>query len=175
MFSNFTPTLRFKSLTVHFDFMLTELEEGPVKNWYVKHSRLDELYSLAESSASSGYTLDPISGLLFRKLFSDETIKKLGHTVLGIIFPRPTDLHYHPDVNEAISVIKGRGLLFTRLGNSPDTETLFPDKNFLIPKNVPHAFRPFQGEYLEIILACSGILDTNKEVQLERFDRLTVI
>ena len=154
--------------------MAIELEDGPVKSWYVEHSQLDELYSLAERREPFGYILDPKSGLLFKKLYSDETIQRLGYTVLGIIFPRPTDLHYHPDVDEAISVVRGAGLLFTRSDNFPNIESLFPNKNFLIPKNTPHAFKPYQSEFLEIILACSGILDTSKEVQLERFDKLTI-
>jgi hypothetical protein len=156
-----------------------KLENGPIKEWYIKNSQVERLYKFAKIVEPYGYTLDPKSGLLFAHPFSDDIIRTLGYTVLQIIFPRPTDLHYHPDVAEAISTLSGKGKLFkqthpihTLFPKEFKYETLTQGKSSIIPVNTPHAFVPSDGEYLEILLNCTANLDTQKEVTVRTFDKL---
>lgn len=155
--------------------MTMELEDGPVKAWYVKTSKLDSLYSLARKMLPSGYVLDKKSGLLVKELFCEPTTVNLGHTTVAIIFPRPTDLHYHPDVDEAISVVGGSGMVYTRDDRGVEKrQRYYPVSDGFIPRNVPHSIRPYNSDFVEIIVSCSGILDMSKEVCVERFDELTI-
>jgi len=146
------------------------MEDGPVKNWYKNNVNPSFLNQLVEKNESHGYKLDTKSGLLFKSPYSNEVIKRLGYTVVDIIFPRPVDLHHHEDVDEALRVVEGMGVLYTRSENGGKEESLCAGREVYVPKNVSHSFRPDRNSSLTVRLACSGILDSNKEICEKRFD-----
>ncbi len=150
--------------------IIERIKDGPIKKWYRNNVNLNFLNTLVTESEEDGYILDPNSGLLIRKVYSDEIMKNLGYTIVDIIFPRPVDLHHHEDVDEALRVVGGSGILYTRIGNSVEEKSLSPKTEVYIPKRVSHSFRPYYYDYLKIRLACSGILNPTKEVCEERFD-----
>ena len=154
--------------------VLDRIDNKEVLEWYQSNVAYNFLNELVNNAEQKGYSLDPNSGLLFRKPFSDETIKKLGVTVLDIIFPRPTDFHYHEDISEAISVTDGKGSLYWSIPglNFPNVkEDLKIESKHYIEKRLPHGFSPDpETGFLEIKLICSGIFNPEKEVCLQKFN-----
>ncbi len=143
-----------------------------IREWYQRN--LDPLFlrKLVEEAEKEGYSFDTNSGLLFRKVYSDSVIKRLGYTVLDIIFPRHTDLHYHKDVDEAIKVVKGEGFAYVEDEDYVSIEVIHQGSEIYIPKKTLHLFSPFENNCLEIRLACSGIFDPKQEVCVEKFEKL---
>jgi mannose-6-phosphate isomerase-like protein (cupin superfamily) len=149
---------------------ISSVRNRRVREWYKKNVNPKFLDVLVERAERDGYVLDPDSGLLIKRLYSDETIKRLGFTVVNIIFPRPVDLHYHEDVDEALLVVKGKGLLYIQREEDFEKRELYQGTNIFVPKGMAHSFRPDTGAFLEIMVACSGIIDPKKEVCVEAFD-----
>ncbi|MBW3011236.1 cupin domain-containing protein [Candidatus Woesearchaeota archaeon] len=119
-----------------------------------------------------GYTWNKEAGLLLRQDFPDGILENLGQTVLDIIFPRPSDLHHHEDVDEAVLVLDGSGEFQVETASKKIIVTLEKGKSVYIPKGSCHAFRPDKGKHLEIMLITKGgILDERCEVQHTRFDQ----
>ena len=148
--------------------VVEQLSEGPIKNWYKK--AINEglwLRGIVEQYEQMGYKLDFNSGLMFKHPYSQETIENLGYTVLDIVFPRPVDEHLHKDVDEAFSVINGKGEFYLENALTP----LEIGSEIYVPVNTPHRFKPYGNYALEIRIACSGILDSEKEEQITRFDK----
>jgi len=146
-----------------------------VREWYSSHVNSSFLKNMIDHAENDGYNLDTESGLLTREPFSKETTNVLGYTALDIIFLRPTDLHYHKDVDEAIFVEDGKGLV---VFEDFDYDTikvfrnkLYRGKSIIIGKQTNHAFRPDKGNFLEVRVSCSGILDPEKEVCMIPFDK----
>ncbi|MBI3623221.1 hypothetical protein HY212_04045 [Candidatus Pacearchaeota archaeon] len=145
-----------------------ELEPGPVQDWYKKHTHSMVMNDLASSLTSEGYTLNPESGLFMRPLFRLD----LKYTLIDIVLMRPTDLHYHKDVEETVRVIYGGGLALTGGGEFPECVELGKGDEVALDKNEHHAFRPNKGTYLELRIACDGTLDPEKEICVQRFDQV---
>lgn len=151
---------------------IERLEDGPVKEWYKNNIDVFILYTIVNQAEQNGYTLDPKSGLLIRNVYSDTIIKNLGYTIVDIIFPRPVDLHHHEDVDEALRIVDGEGVLHRYEKGTEIRGALCPGDERYIPKGMSHSFRPTRKNgFLEIRLACSGILNPEKEVCEERFDK----
>ena len=145
------------------------IEPGPVQEWYRKYMDSNYLNYTVSEAEKNGYILDPKSGLLIRGIFN-VIADQLPYTLLDIIFPRPVDLHHHEDVNEALRVLRGSGYIYQRSGNRIIERGIYPGCETFIPKGESHTFRPYKNAFLEMRLACSGKLDSNKEVCEERFD-----
>lgn len=150
--------------------MLRRMGEGDVKEWYKKHMTIYLFNRIVNEAADRGYELDPKSGLLIKQVYPEDIIKNLGHTVVDIIFPRPTDLHFHKDVDEAIYIEYGSGSMYIQEKKSFKIINLYRGSTVFIPRNRLHAFRPDKENALEVRLECSGILDPKKEICKERFD-----
>lgn len=157
--------------------IINTLKDGPIKKWYENNITSFMFDFEVNRAIERGYNLDTKSGLLFRGVYSNQIIKQLGNTIIDILFLRPVDLHHHEDVHEALKVIDGKGDLYMCKGNSAGglvignwEETLYQGKEVYIPKNWSHSFRPNKEDFLEIRVACSGILDPSKEVCEKRFD-----
>lgn len=149
-----------------------KIQNKRIKNWYEKNFDPALLSFLINDYQDKGFILDPESGLLFRS-FSDKTTEKIGRTVLEIVFPRPVDLHYHKDVDEALYITDGKGLLTKATGPSNirySNEEISKGDEIYIPKGVEHSFRPDKGDALEIKIACTGILNPSEEVCVKPFD-----
>lgn len=160
---------------------LDRIENKQVRNWYENNINPSVLNYTVDSSEEKGYKLDPRSGLLIRNVYTDKTIKNLGHTIVDIIFPRPVDLHHHEDIDEALYIIDGKGegriiiqthhiQTYPTKGIKIEEITLCSGKELYIPKGFSHTFRPEKDNFLEIRLACSGILDSKKEICERKFD-----
>lgn len=110
----------------------------------------------------------------------------MDRTILDIVFARPVDLHYHEDVGEKLSVVSGNGALIlgNEFGESKERfcpaliignefgeseEKFCSGSEVYIPVNKVHSFRPDKNDFLEIRVDCTGILDPNKEVCVQRF------
>jgi len=150
--------------------VIDRIEPGPVQEWYRNNSDTNSLNRIVSDAEVDGYSLNPKSGLLFRKVYSDQTIERLGYTILDIVFPRPVDLHFHEDVDEALNVLNGEGYFWRVKKLSRAKESVFPGNELYIPKRCVHTFTPVRNGFLEMRLACSGKLDPEKEIQIERFD-----
>lgn len=144
------------------------LSEGHVREWYKKHTHPIIVNNMATSLESEGYKLDPESGLFTRPLFG----VTLPYTLTDIAITRPTDFHYHEDVNESVKVLRGRGALISDLGSQRYRESLEKGFEGLLPTRQAHAFRPNKDTYLELRVVCHGVLDPKREICLIRFDRV---
>ncbi len=140
------------------------LENGSVKNWYRRNADPAYLDHVLNEAEKDGYKLDTNSGLLFRQVYSGETIKLLGHSIIDIIFLRPVDVHCHRDIDEAFHVIDGFGSLYYFDGKKEELKPLQKGDEIFVPKNAMHSFRPNMNDGLEIRVACSGIFDPKEEV-----------
>ena len=150
--------------------VIDRIEPGPVQEWYRNNSDTNSLNRIVSDAEADGYILNPKSGILFRNLYSDEIIERLGYSIVEIIFPRPVDLHLHEDVGEAFNVVNGEGYFYRVKKLSRHKLPVFPGKELYIPKGCVHTFTPVRNGFLEMRLACSGKLDPEKEIQIERFD-----
>lgn len=162
--------------------LLNSIANKKVKDWYNKHIDSASFFSIVNNAKQRGYNLDPNSGLFFRFPYSEETINKIGRTIIDIIFPRPTDFHYHEDVDEALYVVSGEGAFcgkgafhinqskeeYSKLGEIGIE--LSKGDEIYIPKKVVHTLGPHLDDSLEIRLVCSGIFDPKKEVCISPFD-----
>ncbi len=146
---------------------MVSIEDKAIKKWYKENLDSTFLGIIVWKANRNGYVLDNKSGLLFRNVYSDEIIKRLNYTIIDIIFPRPIDLHYHKDVDEAFRVLNGEGVFCM---HDSVENTLHKGKQLFVPKNVLHSFMPNKDDFLEIRVACSGILDPAQEVCEKRFD-----
>ena len=152
--------------------IINRIENERIRRWYEKNWDAVILNSLIEDYEKDGFSFDSESGLLFRG-FSDKTIRNIGRTIIDIVFPRPVDLHYHKDVDEAIYIVKGNGLIIKSIGPQHirySEEEISEGKEFYIPRGAEHSFRPDKGYALEIKLACSGILNPSEEICVSHFD-----
>ncbi|MEK6945395.1 MAG: hypothetical protein AABW63_01240 [Nanoarchaeota archaeon] len=141
------------------------LENEHVIRWYDEHCLISNINGMAKDLESRGYTADPKSGLFFRKLFSEEFLQKMSQTIIDVGFLRPTDVHFHEDVNEFVKVIGGKGYVFSKYKgeiSTPDISS-FNESEVEIPKGRRHAFSPSRNGFLELRVVCDGILDSNKE------------
>jgi mannose-6-phosphate isomerase-like protein (cupin superfamily) len=148
---------------------LNVLEEGPVKAWYKKHLMGFDLDGSASGFEQQGYTLDSKSGLLTRPHFDEGTTRLLGYTLIDLVLLRPTDFHYHPEMEEGIRVLGGRGLMILDPANNHG-RTLKEGDLFFISQGTKHAFRPNKGGFLEIEVACTKIYTPDQEVCVTSFD-----
>lgn len=145
------------------------IENKLIYNWYYNNVNFGDLdMRIRNSEEREGYVLDTKSGLLIKKLFSDEVTENLGQTILKIKFPRPVDYHYHKDVAETFYVERGEGVFYSQDRNL--YSEIAPGKSFHVPKNTRHSFMPKKKGVLEMLIVCSGVLDPAKEVCVKRFD-----
>nr|MBA4405348.1 hypothetical protein [Nanoarchaeum sp.] len=140
--------------------VVDRIVEGAVKRWYQINSDPALLNMIVRNAEEEGYVLDPNSGLLFRDVNSEELS-------IDIIFPRPTDFHYHKDVHENIEVLSGKGIF---INHGHEAEYFGPGKEISVPHYWNHAFRPSKHGALEVRVTCSGVWDPAQEVVIERFD-----
>lgn len=149
--------------------VLESIEDEQIKNWYKENTYPTFLGELVEENWERGYSLDLRSGLFFRRPYSEKIMKELGYTVADIIFPRPVNLHHHEDVGEALRVVRGKGVLYTRSETGGVEKSFCTGKEAYVPRGMTHSFRPDKNSFLEVRLACSGILDDKKEICEKRF------
>ncbi|UCD03690.1 MAG: hypothetical protein JSW73_04080 [Candidatus Woesearchaeota archaeon] len=147
-----------------------------IEEWYKENTKPGFLDQVVKDNKSNGYVLDKDSGLLIKQLHTPEELEELGYTERDIIFPRPTDYHFHPDVDETLTLLSGKGFSFEGelydLSKSPPTLVCFGGlvKKTVIPKEIKHMIIPKKGTTLELHLECSGILDPEKEELVRHFD-----
>lgn len=153
------------------DDFVERLNEGHVKEWYKKHVNPALLETGSRIAESRGYVLDPNSGLYVKSRFSEHISLRRKRTDISVIFMRPSDFHVHDSMDEAISVVGGRGSLF--LGNGYVT-ALDRGKELYLSAGVPHSFIPYNGHLLEIDVACSREYTPDQERQLVRFDKIPI-
>lgn len=149
--------------------VVDKIENAHIREWFRKNVQTRVLENIVNQFTKQGYELDPQTGLMFRDLFPEKILQELGSTVVDIVFTRPTDVHYHEDVNEAVYVLSGKGIFYMK-GGSPATRRLYSGCWAYVPVNAEHGFKP-TNRFLEIRLNCSGILDPEKEVIKHRFDK----
>lgn len=145
------------------------IKNRTVRKWYKENVDPLVLNDIVNRGIEKGYTLNPKTGLLIKEVYSKKTIKKIGHSVIDIIFPRPIDMHHHEDVDGALKIVNGEGVLhvYTNLSERP----LNKGDEVYIAKGVSHALRPNKNGFLEIRVTCSGILNPKKEICEMRFDK----
>lgn len=156
---------------------ITNLE---VKDWYLKNK--DSKFFLDYIAQSNPkFNFNPSNGLFFYDPTPEEDRKKLTQTVIQAIFPRPVDLHFHPDVNESLVVLDGTGIFLIAdnqkdyLSNNIQSRVLDPFQAINFPIGSVHTFSPKYGGFVRIHLVTSpGKLDTSKEVCITPFDELPV-
>ena len=166
--------------------IIDSIETPAVKSWYQKYLAeaklgvcgfVEEdtllLDYISKRTALDGYSFDTKSGLYIKQLFPKKILERLGHTDLNIIFPRPVDWHYHKDVGEALHVISGRGRMIMQIKGEamPRDAYMKSGSTFFVRQGDIHSFRPDKGDYLEMSLTCTGILDPEQEVCVTRFDK----
>jgi len=150
-------------------FEIDKIEDSSVKKWYYERIGASLFEELTKKEKEKGYILDKKSGLFLRYILPLDYQKNLGHTIIFIKFPRPTDFHLHHDVDECLIVWDGYGELYTQINDSKTEQSIMPGDKIMIPRLTPHAFRPDEGGPLEIMVVCSGILDPEKEECKKRF------
>jgi len=150
--------------------VIRRISNERIRKWYDGNIDHTFLHELVTRYNKEGYTFNYELGLMFRGQFSEDIISRLGYSIIDIIFPRPVDFHRHEDVDEALSVLKGNGALYIVEEGRDVQENFSPGKQVFVPKNTPHSFRPNKNDCLEIRLACSGILNPEKEICLQSFD-----
>lgn len=165
--------------------------DKPYRKWYKRNVDPDEMGNLVEYFQKKGYILDS-SGFMLRSEYPKKINPKTNQTTLDIIFTRPTDLHYHRDVSEFVTVLSGKAELerhqfqgiekyanpdFSKYDMSePELDIIEKRDWFISPPGEFHGYKPIRTKsdmppYLEIALICTGILNPEKEVCVERFDR----
>jgi len=156
---------------------------GPtdIIHWYLANpQRAIHFVDTCKKFESKGYRLDKRSGFLLRELYNDQNaIEKIGRTILDIVFTRPTNIHHHTDVEEAIHMESGEGLLYLFDKNTQKFEKYKLDATIpdivksikYIPVGIPHCFDTDVHNPLEIRLVCTGILKDENEITLRRFDK----
>lgn len=146
--------------------VIKRIDNEIIRRWYEKNWDLNELDKMVTQAEQNGFILNPKSGLLIKQLYTPEMIKNLGHTTIEIGFPRPVDLHYHNDVDEAMHVVNGKGIIYV----DGKYHLLCPGRSVYIPKNTAHSFAPSKNDILDLILTLSGIYDPQHEICIKRFD-----
>lgn len=148
---------------------IDKIEDLAIKEWYYKNLGYTLFNAFLEKAKEKDYVMDKKSGLFVKPAFSPENQERLGHSSVYIIFPRPVDLHYHEDVDEAFHVIEGTGYFYSQLEKSEREECIFPGREIYVPLGRYHSLMPNIGEYLEIRIECSGILNPKKEICVCKF------
>ncbi len=151
---------------------------GPVREWFLKNTpeRAVNFETICRLAQGRGYSLDQKSGLLLRNPYG-KLSSYLPYTIADIVFTRPSDLHQHKDVGEAIYVESGEGDLYLFSEHRQNfTGFCLDAKNAatrigFIPVGIPHCFATNEDNPLEIRLACTGILKDENEITLKRFDK----
>lgn len=154
--------------------IMSQMKDGTVKDWFDDNVEFDFLNKVVMAAEKRGFTLDTESGMLLRQVYDKYTRENLGYTIIDIITLRPVDVHRHKDVSEALYMVDGEGIILTEKKSTTlefYEHAIFPGKNFFIPVNTAHTFRPDKGESLEIRLACTGILNPKQEECIESFDK----
>jgi len=146
------------------------LNLGIIQDWYTKNRDPEQLDILLNKFKREEYCLDEKSGLFVKPHFNNRVARKLGYTIINLVFLRPSDYHVHNQMTEAIKVLNGRGKLITGSENKEE-EFLREGSQVYIEKGLPHAFCPCRSSFLEIEVACTEIYDKNQEVTLISFNR----
>lgn len=146
------------------------LEPGPAQEWYKRNNQGLDLDCWSGGFEQAGYLLDPKSGLLTRPHFDEKTTGLLGYTLIDLVFLRPTDLHYHPRMEEGIRVLGGGGLAIIDPANNGG-RSLKKGDLFFISRGIKHAFRPDKGGFLELEVACTRIYTPAEEETVVSFDQ----
>jgi len=150
--------------------------QTPYNQWYLADPvRISNLYNNFLHFKNKDYSLD-FNGFLIKNPYSIDVMRELKNTALNIVFTRPSDIHYHTDVGEAIYVESGKGELykFNKKTQKFDINYLRKGLSDFIPIGIPHCFSIDEQEdnnYLEIRLDCTGRLQDKNEITLKRFDQ----
>jgi len=154
--------------------VIDRLEDGPIKDWYTKNKDPSLLHKIVARAEEDGYKLDTKAGILLRPTFPELLCNTLGHTSIDIILLRPTDIHYHTDVDKFIRILDGEGNVI--ICSNPDNNfipiNLNAGQSYILPLNMLHAFRPEPNSFLEFHLECNGMLNPEKEIQVTPFDKV---
>jgi len=160
--------------------LIDSIETPHVRNWYQKYLSDSKLYIdksvllldyLSKRAVIDGYEFDAKSGLFIKEVFPEKIAKRVGRTIVNIIFPRPVDQHYHEDVGEAFYVISGNGA-FRKVGEGMFfSEPIQRGSTTFADVGEYHAFSPDPGDYLEMAIVCTGVMDFSKEKCVTRFDK----
>ena len=151
------------------DSVLVTLRAAGVTNrhlldWYKENLELSTLLRTTDYAYSQGYTFDPGSGLFIRYPFSEEDIVRIGRTIVDVIFLRPSDLHYHKDVDEVIRFRGGEGWWLKGLNRRILKDENSNMADLYVPSCAVHQFISKRGSHLELEVVCSGILNPAEEV-----------
>ena len=141
--------------------LVDTITNDEIREWYNENTAPNFLDNVAVSIQGGGYSFDPKSGLFIKPLF-EKIVDKLNQTIVQVVFPRPTDIHYHEDIDESIMVLRGRGKMGRDL-NQSKYKWLNVGQEAFIPKGDHHYFCPDEETILELMIVCSGILNPSKE------------
>lgn len=150
---------------IQIDF-ISKMSAGRMKNYLQANlsDREQEIYALY--ARENDFEFDEESGLFVRYPVPLSCQKmNLNYSVFDLVLPRPSDLHYHTDVNEEIFVANGKGFLqVTKEGKNYPIEK---GQRISIPKGDIHGFTPSRvskkEDVLELRVFCSGILHPEQE------------
>jgi len=140
-----------------------------VKKWY-ENDRFVNLNSV-QNEIGPEYTFLTDEGIFIGQALSEDITK------VKLVFPRPTDIHYHTDITENFKVISGIGSLFTFYSLNNKLVSWLPSKmergkKLTVSKNVSHSLVPILGNHLEILLTCDGKLKEKNEITVKTFDEV---
>ncbi|MFZ5954831.1 MAG: hypothetical protein ACOYT4_00215 [Nanoarchaeota archaeon] len=161
---------------------IERISNKQVKNWYNNNLNLEYFNKKVEEFEEQGYRLSQESGLLFR-FAPKKIIENSGQTFVYIVYFRPSEFHLHPNINETIFVIGGKGKLFyaensyeprniTNLAPVEKTKRNFNKEESewsFIREGILHGFRPDEGHYLELGIAYSKVYDPKKVISIYNF------
>ena len=136
--------------------VIDQIIDPIVRGWYEQHGLADFLDKLYEVSSKQGFILDPKHGWFFRRLGDDNLYNQIGYMVKELILPRPTYLHHHTDVDEAIYVIRGHCKVYLK-GTTEEFHELKAGKGLIIPMGVGHVIGPDAKEVAHIIQYYSAL------------------
>ncbi len=145
--------------------LVNSITNEKVKLWYLENQEISSFLDIVAASIE-GYSFDTKSGLFVKPVFK-KINGKLKQTLVQVVFPRPTDIHYHEDVDEAVKVIQGYANVLVE--DQKDIKTIIMGDEINIPKGKHHYFCPDKNRFLELFIACSGILDPSKEKCVQHF------
>lgn len=144
--------------------ILQEMPRGPIRTWYEEHDQGEQLERLkmGTSLTDSGHYFDNKTGFFFRphKVAQED----LGQTCLDIIFPRPTDIHYHKGVVEMVRVLSGSGKVYT-FDSYKDHKPKYWMSSNMQPSSITHLTLPRHENATE---AYEKLLDDNDVVFYEK-------
>lgn len=169
------PISLLRALNAESNVLISVLKRAGVTNpkflnWYNAFVDLSTFVKTVEYAFQQNYEFDPNSGLFLRQPFTEEQTAQMGRTIVDIILLRPTDLHYHKDVDEIIRVRSGEGRYLMKEKGAERADVNKLREALYVPKEIVHSFTPEPGHYLEIEVICSGILDPKQEITEQPFD-----